>query len=222
MIIPSIDLKRHRLPLAAGGFFFVILLITAILWLMDSRGGSALSLAESEDREDRIKAADRLADKSGAAASKALSDLTRDKDRWVAIRAVRSLAKSPDRRNRDVLRRIASDRSRRGRVRGEAAAQMGRFKESASELTQVLAAEPDPEVRAGAAKGLAILRDQATIPQLVKALEDKDEEVRRWAITGIHKMIVRRFSFNAKAPPGTQQHEIDRLKTYLRRCGVLD
>ena len=65
------------------------------------------------------------------------------------------------------------------------------------------------------------MRNPKAIPELVAALEDPDERVRIWAITAIHKMIARRFPYDAKLPPERQRHEIDRIKDYLRRCGAL-
>lgn len=202
-------------------FVVFVALVTVVFWYIDSRGGDALALADSAKRDDRLKAADKLAKKSSTAARRALAKLAKDRDKWVAIRAIRSLGSRRDGGTQEVLGEIVRDKKIRGRLRGEAAAELGVFQDSAPILVDALVTEKDPEVRAGAAKGLSRMRDPKTIPQLVRALEDRDHRVRLWAITAIHKMIARRFGYNARMSPESQRKEIERIKAYLRKCGAL-
>jgi HEAT repeat protein len=183
---------------------------------------SAGNLAGSDKPEDRQAAIATLATAGSSAASETLSALAADKDPATATLAVRALGERQTDQNHDALKRIISDKSLPPAVRSEAAYTMGNFtKADPAVLTKALAAEEDPEVRAGAAKGLAKLEMPSTIPQLSVALEDPSPEVRRWAITAIHRMIVRRFPYDADKPPEDQQDVIKRIRDYLKQCKVL-
>lgn len=198
------------------------LAVIVMAWQAGAFGTSASSLARSAKPEDRQAAIEALAKSRSSAASEMLSALAADKDPQTATMAVRALGEQQTDQNRDALNRIIDDKGLRPAVRSEAAYTMGRFKDAASAvLTKTLASEENPEVRAGAAKGLAKLEMPSTIPQLSAALEDPSPEVRRWAITAIHRMIVRRFPYDADKPPETQQEVIKRIRDYLRQCKVL-
>jgi hypothetical protein len=214
--------RNSKLQACVVGFVLLVAAVTAVLWWLDARGGAAIGLAGSSDREDRIEAADRLGGKGSAAATEALKRLARDADKYVAVRAIRSLSQNLSERNRDILADLAQDKTLKGKARGEAAANYGKFKDAdPTVLTQILAGDQDPEARAGAAKGLTRMRKPSTIPELVRGLEDRDPRVRLWSITAIHKMIVRRFPYDASQPPQRQQYVIQKIKTYLRSAGVL-
>jgi HEAT repeat protein len=191
-------------------------------WQVGAFGTSASTLARSANPEDRQAAIAALAKTRGQAASKMLTTLAADKDPGTAILAVRALGDQQAPENRDVLNRIIADKGLPKLIRSEAAYTMGTFKDAdPAVLTNTLATDADPEVRAGAAKGLAKLEMPSTIPQLSAALEDPSPEVRRWAITAIHRMVVRTFPYDADKPPETQQDIIKRIRDYLRQCKVL-
>ncbi len=191
-------------------------------WHAGAFAMSAGMLARSDKPEDRQAAIAALATSGSAAASETLAALAADKDPSTATLAVRALGERQTDLNHDTLKRIIADKSLRPAVRSEAAYTLGSFtKADPAVLTNALAAEEDPEVRAGAAKGLAKLEMPSTIPQLSAALEDPSPEVRRWAITAIHRMIVRRFPYDADKPPEAQQDVIKRIRDYLRQCKVL-
>ncbi len=208
--------------LLGGGFAALVVAVTAVLWLVHGAGGGASDLAKSADPEERHKAVERLRGRSSEAARRTLRLLSRDPDRWVAVRAIRALGEDRSEANRRALTEMVTDRDLSARARGEAAATLGSFKDAdPTVLTQALTSDPNAEARAGAAKGLVRMRNPKAIPELVRALEDRDPRVRIWAITAIHKMIARRFPYDAKLPPERQRGEIERIKAYLRRCGVL-
>ena len=193
-----------------------------VAWRVGAFGKSAASLANSPEVEDRRAAIEALAKSRGSSASQLLSTLASDKDTGTALMAVSALGEQQTAENRDVLNHIISDKSLQPAARSEAASTLGKFKDAdPAVLTRVLTAEENPEVRAGAAKGLARLEMPSTIPQLSAALEDPSPEVRRWAITAIHRMIVRRFPYDAAKPPETQQDVIKRIRDYLKQCKVL-
>ncbi len=209
--------------MASGKMFSIGKLLLGLLALVAVSAALYVSrsdprdLANSDDPGDRKRAARALAESGSEADREKLEQLVSDPDPWVGRYAVRGL-EDPTK-----LRRILSDKSLHGAVRGEAAAQLGKKGGDAEALTRVLdpGGEPEAKVRAGAAKGLGFARDPEAIPQLVEALEDPDREVRIWAITAIHRMIARRFPFDASKPPGTQRAEIRRIEEYLRKAGAL-
>jgi len=214
--------KDPKLLIFVGVFALVVLIVGAGGYWLHTGLGSAGKLADSADPEDRIRAAAQLASKDSPAARKALRRLSRDSNRYVAIRAVWTIGERRTRASRDLLGEIARDRGAHSAARHEAAAALGKFKDAdPGILTELLTVEADAEVRAGAAKGLLRMRNPKTLPELVRALEDPDRRVRLWAITAIHKMIARRFPYDAKLPPDKQRHEIERIKAYLRKAGVL-
>ena len=201
-----------------------ILALAAIVvaWGAGACGTSAATLARSANPEDRQAAIAALAKTRSQAASQMLTTLAADKDPGTAILAVRALGQQQTPENQDILKRIVADKGLPKLIRSEAACTMGKFKDAdPAVLTNTLANDADPEVRAGAAKGLARLEKPSTIPQLSAALEDPSPEVRRWAITAIHRMIVRTFPYDADKPPETQQDVIKRIRDYLRQCKVL-
>ncbi|MCD6303856.1 MAG: HEAT repeat domain-containing protein [Planctomycetes bacterium] len=205
--------------IAAAAILAALGIVAAAAWYFATDLSSARRLAASADARDRLRAIDRL--KGQSAARKTLELLSRDPDKWVAVKAVRALADQAGERTRRCLVRILQDKRIDPRARGEAATMLGRDKLADDDILARALAAPEPQVRAGAAKGLAERRDPNTIPQLVAALEDPSTEVRRWAITAIHKMIARRFPYDARKSPASQREVIERIKAYLKRCGVL-
>jgi HEAT repeat protein len=211
--------KNSKLLGLGAGFAVFVLAVSVLLWYVAQGVGAAEDLAGSSDPNDRKQAVERLRGKKSVAARRVLSALSKDTDKWVAIRAVRTLSENRGADSRDLLEKIVQDRSYNPSARGEAAAELGKFKNvDPALLTRALIGDTNAETRAGAAKGLTRLRKPET---LVKALEDKDARVRIWAITGIHKMIARRFPYDARKPPHTQRQEILRIRQYLKSCNVL-
>jgi HEAT repeat protein len=214
--------KNGKLIAVAAGAAGLIAVVALLLWYLDSRDGSARMLAQSSDPAERKQAVERLRGRKSSAARKTLALLSRDTDKWVAIKAVRTLGEDGSEDSRRTLEQIVRDRNLKAGARGEAAAALGRYKNADPKvLTQALIGDPNGQARAGAAKGLMRMRKPETLPELVQALEDPDAKVRIWAITAIHKMIARRFPYDARKPPQTQQREIQRIRDYLKSCGVL-
>ena len=59
-------------------------------------------------------------------------------------------------------------------------------------------ASPDPKVKNAASRVLAILGNAArgAVPELVKAMDDEDAEVRTWAVRAVGHLIPMRFKSN--------------------------
>ncbi len=88
-------------------------------------------------------------------------------------------------------------------------------------LTDVLAADPLPETRAAAARGLSRLRSVQAVPQLVEALSDEDLKVRTWAITALNRTFGGRFQFAADAPLERRRLHIYNIRRRLATGGYL-
>jgi len=88
-------------------------------------------------------------------------------------------------------------------------------------LTDVLADDPAPDIRAAAARGLSRLRSQQAIPQLFHALSDEDLQVRIWAITALNKTCGGKFVFTPEAPLEERQTDLANIRTRLTYWGVL-
>ncbi len=197
--------------------------IVVVIWQMGAFGDSTANLADSAKVEDRRAAVEQLGKQDDDDASKLLSKLAKDADPWTARYAVRALGGHQNPTNQKLLTRMVADKGLSKAARSEAAATLGKFKKADPVvLTRTLAdKDEDAEVRAGAAKGLARLEMPKTIPQLSAALEDPSPEVRLWAITAIHRMIVRSYPYDARKPPESQREVIQKIRDYLKKCGVL-
>jgi len=205
-----------------GGLAVLGVAVSLFAWLSSGPSNSVEELIRSEDPNQRGAAAARLGASADAEATRTLRELARDKNAWVAIKAVRALGRQKTEDRRDALGSMVNDKALGEPARAEAAATLGSFEQANPVvLTETMAKDPSPRVRAGAAKGLVRLRKPETLPELVKALSDPDTRVRAYAITAIHHMIARRYNFDPRAPVQTQQREIERIKAYLRKCGVL-
>ena len=206
----------------AIGFLVVTGAVTALVWVFHGYGGSATRLAESADREDRLRAIDIARRKTDGASRGVLFRLSSDGDLRVAVTATWALGDLPDTTSAEMLQRILSNKGRHPRVRGEAAAALGKFKKlDPGSLIRALTDERDPQVRAGAARGMLYRRNTKTIPALVGALDDPDERVRRRVIEAIHAMCVMRFPYHPELPAKEQPDAIRKIREFFRRAGVL-
>jgi len=195
-----------------------------ILGLSGVFGPSVESLASSADPADRQAAVERLSERGTESSARLLSALAADRDPETARLAVRGLGQVQTQANLDALTRILDNNKLSKNARAEAGFTIGKFKAADPKvLTERLSVErePDPVVRAGVAKGLARMEMPSTIPQLSAALEDPNPEVRRWAISAIHRMVIRTFPYDADKPPQDQQAVIQKIREYLRKVKVL-
>lgn len=210
-----------KLRFVVVGFVVAAAVVGGLCWAFGS-GQGALDLAGSPNRTDRLKAIDQLRQRTDSAARTALVRLTADEDWRVAATAAWALGESRDAGCADTLLEIVHDQGRDRRVRAKAAGAIGRLKGvDPNALTEILLGDADAGVRAGAAKGLIHLRDPKTVASLVRALDDRDAEVRRWAMAAIHSMTVRRFPFDPQAPSERRREVVEQIKAYLREAGVL-
>ncbi|MDP6636126.1 MAG: HEAT repeat domain-containing protein [Phycisphaerae bacterium] len=173
---------------------------------------------DSPDPDKRLQAITELSGQADAEAVKTLVRLTRDSEPRVAIAAVKAIGAAP-KTSHAPLQRILARPDNSPPVRAEAVAALGKCPKKnvpVTVLTKVLKSDPDPQVRAGAARGLARRRDKVAIGELVEALEDPDARVRLWAVTAIGRTTALRFDYDAWTEPEKQQKKIRIIKETLR------
>lgn len=174
----------------------------------------------SEDAEERLRAIAQLSGRTDDESTNTLLSLTGDPKPHVAIAAVKAIAAAP-RFSHAPLQRVLSRADSSPPARAEAAAALGKCPKAdveVSVLTKILVSKTqDPQVRAGAARGLARRRDKTALNELVEALEDTDPRVRLWAITAIGRTTALRFEYDAWTSPAKQQDELRFIKETLRR-----
>jgi hypothetical protein len=103
--------------------------------------------------------------------------------------------------------------------RREALLELGKLQDTDPKLlTDALADDPAPDIRAAAARGLSRLKSEEAIPELLDALDDDDINVRTWAITGLNNTLVGvRFPYDARAPRPERLKQIESIRAYLER-----
>jgi hypothetical protein len=210
-----------RLLLVAGGGLFLAAIAGLWVWDRHRGGGDLGDLARSSRLTDRLQAAGDLARRDSDAARKRIARMVEDADVAVAVQAVESLGVHPRPEDRAILERVLTERRRPPEVQAAAAATLGGYPDGdPTVLMDALRTHDQPIVRAGAAQGLTRLGDARSVPALSRALEDGDARVRIWAISAIHKMVLRRFPYDARRDPSEQREVIERIRDYLRSCGV--
>ncbi|MCP4377796.1 MAG: HEAT repeat domain-containing protein [bacterium] len=193
-----------------------IVVVLAVLAMVCWPGGDD---PNSPDPQERLRAINELAGSTDGESVSTLVSLSGDPKQHVAIAAVKAIGATP-KTSHAPLRKILTGTSNSPPVRAEAVAALGKCPKANVEvavLTKVLTGDPDPQVRAGAARGLARRRDKVAIRELVAALEDPDARVRLWAITAIGRTTALRFEYDAWAMPENQRKQIAVIKDTLRR-----
>jgi len=204
------------------GFVALTVVAAALCWRFGGRGGDAMRLAKSADRDDRLKAIDMLRGRTDRPGLETLFRLCSDGDLRVAVTAVWALGECRAPRSRELLGQVLSEKGRHGRIRGEAAEALGKFKGTEpAVLTGALAQDGDWRVRAGAARGLRHLHEVKTMGPLFRALSDAHEEVRRETIQTMNTMMVRRFGYRPELPAEKQTNVMREIEAYLKQAGVL-
>jgi len=210
-------MKQSIVILAAG--LVVVLALAAALGYWYGYGGRAARLAESTDPQQRRQAIRELRGKSNALALRVLRRLADDGDAGVAVQAVQALGEAGD--GEALLAVLKAGPT--GTVRGEAAAALGLCKGTDVDLLgKALRDDPAPEARAGAAKGLARLRDVASLKYLVDALKtDGDPRVLTLCLLAVQKTIVVRFRYDVNADANTRARQAAAIETMLRQKKLL-
>ena len=193
-----------------------VLVLALALWYVDSDTAKAARLARSGDPAERVQAVELLRGKHDNTAREILARLAKDKNLRVALAAIRALGRDACRQNQKVLTELCKHAAR-GKVRGAAAAALGRFKDTpAAELVAVLRSDKDPVARAGAAEGLYHLHDRSAANDLLAAMDDDDLAVRRWAAKAFYRTVGLAFLYRPTDPRPKRRAAIARIRSTLR------
>jgi HEAT repeat protein len=206
---------RFRVAVVAG---VSLLVLGGAGWLAYHLWGSG---ADAESPEACLQRIEKIETPKSESQVQELREYARHVDVRVSVSAVRKLGEAKTQASRQALVELMRD-SPQPQVRGEAAAALGKDPAADSKLlVQVLQTDKDAEARAGAAKGLARLKDQMTVPVLYEKLRDPDQKVRIWAATALSNITGARFDYRAEVPPDQQKDKIDYIGVLLRRWGML-
>jgi len=176
---------------------------------------------ESSDMQRRLKAISELVGQPDQASLDTLVKLVSDPELRVAKASIRAIGNRRDAPARLVLKQLASEH-KSGELRGTAAAELGRFKETDYRLlTAMLLEDKDPKARAGAARGLTLLHNSDAVDSLLKALGDTDADVRGEAFHALGRCTGRWFEFDPNSPLEVRTEAIEVIKGELARTKSL-
>ncbi len=199
------------------GLIAVVVLVIRI----SSSGGPEYDINSADPVERLAAVEDYRRDQSDASREVLIRVAESDKDIRVKISSIKAMRHNRGESTEQALRRMAREEPN-ARVRGEALAALSEYKNfPTTQLINALKTEPAPEVRMGAAKGLAQRADRSSAPDLFRALGDPDPQVRSWAITGIRHITKAGFLFNPEKEPNEQVDVINQIGNYLRRNGYM-
>ena len=200
--------KAHKI------LFTIIFLVLAVA-LTVQYWPEASADPKSSDLHERLKAVSQLADRSDDESFEIVVELTDDPELRVARSAVRIIASRLTKASEAKLKDIAVE-SKRGALRGAAAAGLGYYKDTDCRLlTGMLLNDKDPAARAGAAKGLARLGDRAAIGDVLKAMADPDLAVRQNSYEALGKLTARWFMFSPADAEQTRDAQLKKIRRLI-------
>ena len=202
-------------PIQIAGLVALVVMLVAVVIVYWPGGGDP----NSPDPEKRLEAITQLSGHADEESVSTLIRLSRDSEPRVAIAAVKAIGAAP-KSSHVPLQRILARPDNSPPVRAEVFAALGKCPKAnvkVTVLTEALTTAKDPQVRAGAARGLARRRDRVALKELVAALEkDPDARVRLQAVTAISRTTALRFDYDAWTPPEQQRDKIRIIKETLR------
>jgi hypothetical protein len=209
---------NRRLPI----YLILIVVLLGLAGLRyGCRGGPAVVQGDSVDA--RLAEIHAIRQGKDPADTEQLLDLSRHQDQRVSRAAIYALASfegsAPKESLHEVLRNGPTPDAR-----AAAAIALGQREDNPRTLIAVLSSERDPQVRAGAAQGLAHYCNpdrRDALPALMKGLRDPDPEVRAWAIRAIHKVSIKRFLYEPDKDPREQQDRIAYIEQRLRQLNLM-
>ncbi|MBT3201132.1 MAG: HEAT repeat domain-containing protein [Phycisphaerales bacterium] len=200
-------------PLIRVGLATIVALILALAMLYWPHRGAP----ESPDMQRRLDAISQLVDSTDQASLDTLVKLASDPELRVAKASIRAIGHRRDEPSRLVLKQLVSEH-KSGELRGTAATELGRFKETDYRLlTAMLLEDKDPKARAGAARGLKLLHNSAAVDSLLKALGDTDADVRAEAFRALGRCTGRWFEFDPNASLEARSTAIEVINDELTR-----
>jgi hypothetical protein len=209
---------RKKVWVLLGAAAAVAVVTGLVLWACDGSGG-----IKSSDPQERAAAIGQSPPPKTESAVQEMRQHVSDPDIRVSLSAVRKLGEAKTEESRKALAEVIRSPAL-GRIRGEAAAVLGKDKKAdPALLTRTLLEDKDPDARAGAALGLRRLGDRSAIPQLFRGLSDPDEKVRLQSVSGISDIVGSgiRFDYNARESPESQRDRIQFIRKLLQERGLL-
>ncbi|MBM4020407.1 MAG: hypothetical protein FJ288_19160 [Planctomycetes bacterium] len=191
--------KHRRLIILAAAAAVLAAVLAGVYWPAST--GSLVREAQSGSGADRLAAIQQLGRDRSAEAVEALASMARDPDAAVAAQAVASLGRM---RRAEALPPVkAALHDTRPEVREAGAIALGYMgkRTDPQTLAAALRSDPSADVRAAAARSLGLVRYWEAMPDLLSALADPSEDVRREAGAAVRRLFGRDFLYRADDPP---------------------
>ncbi len=199
---------KHKIWAAVG----VVAVLAGGYWLFSGGENPERDLM-STDQDRRLLAIEMLERKDSPAAARVIQQYMTDADIQVARRSIYAMARMPNAGSTEKLVEAVSHS--RPEIREAAVVAMAMRKDEASmaAMRDRLQRDPSMTVRAAAAAELGAIKDPASIPLLVAAMESKDEALSNIAIRALLDMGGRgHVGFKPGATPIQRAEAIRALK----------
>ncbi len=209
--------QRH---IAYAGAALLLLLLLGMRY--GCRGG--VNAPAGDTREARLAQIDAMRQRQRSGDVAQLAELADHSDADVSRAAIYALGAFESPQAATALGELLRS-AERPEIRAAAAAAIGQSNREIDTLIDVLNNDSDPQVRAGAAHGLASYTTpdhREALPAFVAALEDEDAGVRKVAIRGIYQASKKRFLYEPDQPPAAQRPRIAFIKQRLKELKLLD
>jgi HEAT repeat protein len=174
---------------------------------------SLVRKALSGETPSRLEAIGELERSPSAEAAAAMASLVQDADTPVAVRALGMLGRM---RRADALPQIKTAmKDARPEVREAGAVALGNLghRTDPQTLVAALRSDPSPDVRQAAARGIGLVRYWEGMPDLINALNDSSEDVRREAGAAIHRIWRADFLYRADDPPEQRAQRVALIRS---------
>ncbi len=198
--------QKRLVKLAIGGGVVVVFVAVAVAMFADSKDHSEADL-ESDDPTKRMAALSALGKERTESAGDTVAQYMSDSDTRVAAHAVYTLGRMQDKRHLKQLKQTLTDN--RPALREAAVVAVARInaREDPKPVVDTLKRDESSKVRAAAASALGQEFVIDAVPQLVDALSDPSEQVRRKAISAINRILGRKINYDPAASPNSPKNK---------------
>jgi len=203
--------KHKRLIVLAAVAAVGAVVLVAVYWKPSM--AALLRAARSGETQSRLAAIGQLERAPSAETANALASMAQDADTPVALRSLGTLGRL---RRADALPQMkAAMKDARPEVREAGALALGNLgrRTHPQTLVEALRSDPSPEVRAAAARGIGLVYYWEGMPDLMNALNDSSEDVRRNAGAAVHRLWRADFLYRADDPPQERAQRIALIRS---------